>query len=161
MHKLKSFLLCLVSVTLLMIFNTKAEVYMTNTEHGMTGSTTVRLVIPSAYIVEIPASVSIPYGTESTPMSIGVSSMELGSQKAVRIAVDSAKGNLLQNDGIDQIPFVLMHEGTEFSKVLYNEAGQTQLNVDITLNNWYKADAGVYTGIVSFQVSVVAQEVNQ
>lgn len=160
MHKLKNLLLCLLSATLLMTFNTKAEVYMTNAEYGMTGTTTVRLVIPSSYIVEIPATVSIPYGAESTPVTIGVSSMNLGT-KAVKIAVDSAKGNLLQNEGSDQIPFVLMHEGAEFAHDLFNEAGETQLSVDITLNDWYKADAGVYTGMISFQVSVEDQGVNQ
>ena len=160
MHKLKNLLLCLLSATLLMTFNTKAEVYMTNAEYGMTGTTTVRLVIPSAYIVEIPATVSIPYGAESTPMSIGVSSMELGS-KTVKIALNSAQGNLLQRNGQGKIPYVLLHEGVEFNSIHYTSAGQTLLNIAIALRDWYSAEAGEYTSTVTFHVSVEDQGVSQ
>lgn len=160
MRKLINVLLCLLTVMPLVAFVAQAEVYMTNTEHGMTGTTTVRLVIPSAYIVEIPATVSIPYGAESTPMSIGVSNMELGS-KTVKIAVDSSNGNLLQRNGQGKIPFVLMREGDEFSSAHYSTTGQTLLNVAIALNDWYNADAGEYTGTVTFHVSVEDQGVNQ
>jgi len=161
MRKAKFVILCLLAVLLLTTVATEAEVYMTNTEHGMTGTTTVRLVIPSSYTVEIPASLPISYGAESTPMTIGVSSMHIGSNQAVKIAVDSARGKLLQTGGRGAIPYVLLCDGAEFGSKAYTEVGQTQLSFDITLEDWYSADAGEYTGTVTFQVSVVNREVGQ
>lgn len=161
MHKHKVVIICLLTVMLLITTTAVGEVFLTNTEHGMTGTTTVRLVIPSSYIVEIPATVSIPYGATSTPMTIGVSSMELGSQQSVKISVDSAKGKLLQENGNDAIPYVLTSNSMAFSSVLYPSAGQTQLSIDIALEDWYKADAGEYTGMVTFHVSVENQGVKQ
>ena len=159
MLKRKVVMLFLLAALLMLPFPTGAEVCITNTEHGMTGTTVVRLVIPSGYIVEIPASLSIPYGAEATPMAVGVSSMELGPQKSVRIAVDSARGLLLQAGGNGEIPYVLQQEGTEFSSWLYNAAGQTQLSVNIALEDWFEAAAGEYTGALTFRVSVEDQEV--
>lgn len=161
MNKHKMLILCLLAVLLLAPFSAMAENQMTNTEHGMTGTTVIQLVIPAGYTVEIPAELPIPYGAASTPMTIGVSSMGLGSEQAVKIAVDSAQGSLFQSGGSGAIPFLLRCEGTEFSSELYTQVGQTQLSVDIAMEDWYQADAGNYAGTVTFRVSVEDQEVTQ
>ena len=161
MRTYKMAVLCLLAVLLLTPFSAKAESYMTNSEHGMTGTTTVRLVIPSAYTVEIPALVSIPYGAASTPMTIGVSSMELGSENSVKIAVNSPRGSMLKSGGDGEIPFILLKNGEAFSSELYSDIGQTQLSVDIAMEAWYQAEAGEYAGAVTFQVSVEEREVTQ
>lgn len=161
MNKRNIVILCLLTVLLLTPFSACAENFMTNAGHGMTGTTVVRLVIPSSFIVEIPAELSIPYGVESTPMTIGVSSVKIGSEQVVKIAVDSARSKLLQNGGKSEIPFVLRVDGEEFSDAQYSKADQTQLSVDIALEDWYNADAGEYAGAVTFRVSVEDQEVTQ
>lgn len=160
MHRHSVAILCLLTVLLLTVA-ARAEVHMTNTEQGMTGATTVRLVIPSSYTVTIPGSMSIPYGTASTPMTIGVSSMKTGPDQAIRIAVDSARGELRPEDGSASIPYVLLHEGEAFSSALYASAGETQLSLDIAMEDWFEAAAGEYAGTVTFRVSVVSQEVGQ
>lgn len=161
MHKHKVVILCLLTVLLLIRTTAVGDVRLTNTEHGMTGTTTVRLVIPSSYVVEIPATVSIPYGATSTPLTIGVSSIELGSRQVVEITADSSSGTLVQESGNDTIPFTLSCNGEAFSSVCYSYPKQTQLSIDIALEDWYSADAGEYSGIVTFRVSVGRQEVAQ
>ena len=152
---------CLLSVLLAAVPMAAAENVMTNTEQGMTGTTVVRLVIPAVYTVEIPASLDIAYGAEATPLTIGVSSMNVGSDKAVKIAVDSASGSLLQEGGSGAIPFALRREGEAFAGEVYTGAGQTQLSVDIALVDWFNAAAGEYGGAVTFRVSVEDREVAQ
>lgn len=159
MRKLKFVVLCLLAVVLLAPSFAGAEVLMNG--QVMTGSTLVRLIIPGTYVVEIPATLNIPYEAESTPLTIGVSSMEMGPEQAVKIAVDSARGNLLRADGNGLIPYVLMLEDEAFGSMLYSQPGQTELSVQIALADWYKAAAGEYAGTVTFRVSMEVQEVEQ
>lgn len=159
MRKRKLITLILLAALLMIPLSTGAEVCLTNTEHGMTGTTVVRLTIPASYMVEIPASMEIPYGAQSTPMHVGVSQMELGQKKAVRIAVENAEGSLLQTDGTGAIPYVLLHEGEAFASELYTAVGQTQLEVAIALEDWFEAAAGEYTGAITFRVAVEDREV--
>lgn len=161
MRKHKVVILCLLTVMLLTAVTTVGEVYLTNTEHGMTGMTTVKLVIPASYTVNIPAAMDIPYGATSTPMTIGVSSIKIGSHQAVKIAVDSAKGRLLPESGNTLIPYKLLCDGKEFSRALYTTVDDTQLSLDIALEDWFEADAGEYTGTITFHVSLEDQEVAQ
>lgn len=161
MHKRKVVILCLLILMLLTATTTVGEVFLTNTEHAMTGTTTVRLTIPVSYTVTIPATVSIPYGATSTPMAIGVSSIKIGSHQAVQIAVDSAKGRLLPESGNTLIPYKLLCNGKEFSRALYTTEDETQLSLDIALEDWFEADAGEYTGTITFHVSLEDQEVAQ
>lgn len=161
MRKRISTILCLLTVLLLTATTTVGEVFLTNTEHGMTGTTTVRLTIPVSYTVAIPASMSIPYGATSTPMTIGVSSIKIGSHQAVQIAVDSAKGKLLPESGNSTIPYMLLCDGNAFSRALYTAVDETQLSLDIAPEGWFEADAGEYTGTITFYVSLEAQEVAQ
>lgn len=159
MRKQKIIIVFLLALLLITPFPVRADGYMTNTESNTTASTIVRLVIPSSYVVEIPAALSIPYAAESTPMAIGVSSIALEARQAVKIAVASARGKLLQTGGSAEIPFVLLCEGNEFASKLYASPEQTELNIVIALNDWFKAAAGEYAGTVTFQVSVAEQEV--
>lgn len=163
MDKHKCLILCLLVVLCSILTTSSAEVIISNSNNVpiMSGNTVVRLVIPSAYTVEIPALVSIPYGAASTPMTIGVSSMELGSENSVKIAVNSPQGSMLKSGGDGEIPFILLKNGEMFSSELYSDIGKTQLSVDIAREAWYQAEAGEYAGAVTFQVSVEEREVTQ
>ena len=155
MRKRKIVILCLLTVLLLTTASTVGEVYMTGTDAAMTGSTTVRLVIPSSYTVQIPATVDIPYGVTSTPITIGVSSMQLGSSKAIEIAPASSMGVLRTESSSATIPYVLDLQGC----VRFTDPGTEELHLIIDQYDWYEAAAGEYTGAITFQVSVVDREV--
>ena len=107
MLKRKLVILCLLTVMLLTEVTTVGEGHRASTGMGMTSKTTVKLVIPSNYTVQIPAVLDIPYGALSTPMTIGVGSINVGSGKAVEITVDSAEGVLTNADGSHVIPYIL------------------------------------------------------
>ena len=86
---------------------------------------------------------------------------KMNDAEAVKIAVDSASGSLLQEGGSGAIPFALRREGEAFAGEVYTGAGQTQLSVDIALEDWFNAAAGEYGGAVTFRVSVEDREVAQ
>lgn len=161
MNKKTRFILCLLAVLCFTLPTTTAEIILSNTSAVLSGSTTVRLVIPGGYTVEIPAALPLAYGQESTAMTIGVSDVKLGATQAVEVRVDSAQGTLAQTGGKGSIPYTLMQGDAAFSRLTFTQDGSAQVHLAIDKADWFEAPAGDYTGTVTFQVSIIQQEATQ
>lgn len=159
MSKRKFVILFLLAVLCCVLVTSAADEFiLSNAANVLEGNTTVKLTIPSYYTVQIPAELPITYGAENTSMALGVSSMFIGSTKALQIAPESAEGALLQTGGSGKIPYTLLQDAAPFEGVTFTELGEKNINVNIALDDWYSAAAGEYTGTVTFLVSVVNQQ---
>lgn len=162
MNKRNVLILCLLAVLCCtLMLPTGAEVILDNAGHGMTGTTTVRLVITGTYTVTIPAELPIVYGAESTTMRIEASNVAVGSKQAVEVAVEDAAGELAQTGGPGTIPYKLLCDGEAFTRAVFAQTGAVQVDVAISLEDWFSAAAGEYTDTVTFRVGLTEQEVAQ
>lgn len=158
MNKRKLIILCLLAVICCFLVTSAAdEVVRSNAAHVLEGNTLVRLTIPGTYTVEIPAELPIQYSAEYTGMTLGVNSMNIGS-KALQIAPESAGGELLQTGGSGRIPYTLLQGAALFEGIAFTAPGEEEINVNIAQDDWYNADAGNYTGAITFRVSMVDQQ---
>ncbi len=112
----------------------------------------------------IPANTEIAFNTKSTDFGkIELTAAQLNPGYAVKVSADAGK---LENDADKSktIPYALnvktAEEGTvtAFTSAEYLNAGEnTPLTIDITQDDWNKAFAGTYTGVVTFKVEYIKQ----
>lgn len=159
MSKRKLIILCLLAVLCCVLVTSAADEFiLSNAANVLEGNTTVKLTIPSYYTVQIPAELPISYGVEATSLTIGVSSMRIGSNKALKIETEAPDGVLLQTGGNGSIPYSFRDGASFFDSAVFTELGEKEISIEIALDDWYSAAAGEYTGTVTFLVSVVNQQ---
>lgn len=124
--------------------------------------TPIRATVESSYELTIPASTDIKYGITSTELN-GIVTVE-GNVLPNQIVSVSAVTEALHNDDQNtDLPYTLVYSGTtqKFSSDTWNETqlreklnggeGKTvNLNVNITEDDWKKAEAGTYSGNIIF-----------
>lgn len=123
---------------------------------------TLTVSIAPTYTVTIPADTKIEFNKESTDFGkIELTAAQIDPGYVVKV---SAEAGELKNaaDESKTIPYALnatAAEGTEksaFTSAEYLTAGDhTPLTIDITKDDWNKAFAGSYTGVVTFKVEYI------
>ncbi len=129
-----------------------------------TTNTTISTSIAPTYTVTIPADTIIAFNAESTNFGkIELTSAQLNPGYAVKV---SAQAGELKNeaDTSKTICYALNEKITEgetakaFTSAEYLTKGDlTSLTIDITKDDWNKAFAGSYTGVVTFIVEYINQ----
>lgn len=113
--------------------------------------TELQVTVNSGYTIVIPATLDIPFGAESTDLSVEVTALHLPSNfNALKVEVGQM--NPLKNAAEKLIWYTI--DGVSFGATRYFQTTETQnFVVGITAADWNKAPAGNYTGTVSFNVS--------
>lgn len=114
----------------------------------------ITLSIAPTYIVSIPADTTIAFNETSTHMgSIQASHMQIEPDK--NVVVSATTGKLENNkDKSKTIPYKLMSDTTAFSSIhLIDTIEKADLSIAIMENDWNKAFAGNYKGIITFMIS--------
>ena len=127
------------------------------------GSTEITAKVPSEYLLTVPSKVEISFEAESTPLpAIGVTG-NVAVGETVTVTADLNGGELTGDRDTKRIPFALNDEtGAAFTQAVWDEDDlrlgfddadrivEQRLSVDIAKDVWDHAQAGAYTGRITF-----------
>lgn len=124
--------------------------------------TPITATVGSSYELTIPASTNIVYNATTTPLN-GIVTVEGNVLPNQIVTVSATPGNLHNSEQNTNLPYTLVTSNTtqQFSSDTWNETqlrdrlnggdGKTvSLSVNITEDNWKSAEAGTYTGNITF-----------
>lgn len=124
--------------------------------------TPVTATVDSTYELTIPAQTDIAYNATSTSLN-GIVAVKGNVLPNQIVTVSATPGNLHNSEQNTDLPYTLVISNTtqQFSSDIWNETqlrerlnggeGKTvSLSVNITENDWRNAEAGTYTGNITF-----------
>lgn len=127
------------------------------------GNTEITTSVPSEYLLTVPAKVDIAFEAESTPLPAVTVTGNVAVNETVTVTADLNGGELTGDRASKRIPFALNDEsGAAFTQAVWDEdelrlgfddpdqAVEQPLSVDIAKSVWDQAQAGAYTGRITF-----------
>lgn len=156
---MKKIIALALSVMLVMSLSVTAFAAEVNQDSNpKTSNTTITTSIAPTYTVTIPADTNIVFNATSTDFGkVELTTAQLDPNYVVKV---SAEAGELKNkaDETKTIPYTLnVKDGAVFTSAEYDDDGEsTALTLDITQDNWNKAYAGQYEGVITFTVEYKA-----
>ena len=117
-------------------------------------NTNLTLSIAPTYTISIPADANINFNETSTPLgTVNATNIKIEPNK--NVVVSAVAGELKnQKDTNKTLKYKLMNGKEEFSSIsLNNTEEKADLSVTIEEEDWNKAYAGDYKGIITFTIS--------
>lgn len=144
--------------TALMLMGTMA-LPVSAQELQKTGDTEVTANVASDYVLTIPAKTEIAFNATSTDLAgtLTVTGNVLPTQEVEVTATPNALHNEAQNT---DLPYTLKKDSETFIADTWNETElreetkDVQLSIAITEAEWNKAEAGNYTGSITFTANL-------
>ncbi len=147
-------MLC-VLLTLSLLICTTALAKDTYNETDNTASTTLTTTIADptqpapTYTIIIPATLTIEPNATITALAIELTEMD----NAENVTVSTAGSGNMTNSSNGTIAYTV-----NSNKLSWNSPSQKQMSIEITSEQWQQAEAGTYTGEMTFTISATPAE---